>query len=875
MSRFVGLRPKSWICVGQGYAREEIKASLLASGQGFVAAAIGGLDEVCLRIVKAAGRAGPHEKPVLGPLARQEVLRAILSDRRLRGRFDELAHLRRQGGFWRRLDRALERGRLAFAHGDEERVYEERLRMRVGARPLRDELRLLSSAYEAWMRAEGFWDLPLLLAEATAILDEGWPAGLDRPESIHHYSVQAPESRELAFLELLGRHSAYRRMGEGEGPAHLETEWSWERWHTIDDCADALASELSAGSLEDVAVLIPDDAAVRRGLGRALGEWGIPLSDPRDPTRIKWDEGLKRACLPLELVARGFERERVAAWRPEQAREIYRRGVRAGIRSYQGGKLVVLHQELQALERKLGGKKTCAEIGRAHLEALEGDPRSRELLPFFEALWKKFAEDLARVKEEGRKAPPLLWLERVKERLAQTPPPLERERPFAGLDVYRLHQAVPRAGQRPRAFREIIWLAAPSDWLTRESVGDDWYTEREREVLSGEFAVRSGIQAATERLSALRAWVGQAARVRILDPEYDFDGRERESAESLLGELVHEGLGTLPPETPVNRGSHPRWRPSYRAERLPPVLSLKLPPLPLRPDGSLPSISATALDHYSRCGFLALAYDRWKLSDLDEPGADLWPHVRGNLLHSAVKILTQNRVDGGGFSVTPEEALDRAWREHPPEGVLQGLATERLIKTRLLLVLRAFCEKEREYIVRSAATTVAFDDRKFSLLLPSAEVVGKPDRIDENEHGFFIIDYKASGALPHGEDMVELGYRLQLPFYALASRGELGKDILGLQFVELSRKGARTRGIFFREHNGKEPGRFTNARSNSKSLLATSPAESWSRLSEHLELHARGYVSGEFEARPKKDEECPNCRVSDLCGLRRKGGPDV
>jgi hypothetical protein len=102
-----------------------------------------------------------------------------------------------------------------------------------------------------------------------------------------------------------------------------------------------------------------------------------------------------------------------------------------------------------------------------------------------------------------------------------------------------------------------------------------------------------------------------------------------------------------------------------------------------------------------------------------------------------------------------------------------------------------------------------------------------------------------------------------------AAQRELGKPVLGVQFVELNKKGGRGSGIFFTRYNGKEPGKLTTLTARSKSLLALDPADAWSALSDKMHAQARGFVSGRFEARPKKDKECDTCLVSDLCGFRR------
>jgi hypothetical protein len=150
-------------------------------------------------------------------------------------------------------------------------------------------------------------------------------------------------------------------------------------------------------------------------------------------------------------------------------------------------------------------------------------------------------------------------------------------------------------------------------------------------------------------------------------------------------------------------------------------------------------------------------------------------------------------------------------------------------------------------------------------------IIGIPDRVDEHPEGLFVIDFKTSSSLPKGSEMVEQGYRLQLPFYALAVQKTFGKDAVGVQFVELNRAAGRSRGIFFSQYNGDEPGKITDFSKRNSSLLSMSPQDAWVRIEEHLTKHAQDYLNGIFEAKPKKPDECQTCRMNDLCGRRRRG----
>ena len=338
--------------------------------------------------------------------------------------------------------------------------------------------------------------------------------------------------------------------------------------------------------LTECVSLISDSSSSRRTLQRALAQQGIQLSDSRDPTRIRWDETIKWAMLPLEVVARGFERTRVIpylqnysrateAQKSEWIREIQNRGVRNGLESYSGGKLVLCCAELKSLNLKLGGKKTALELARAHLEYLEEnlDPERVWVRGFFEGIWKQLTIDLERVFFDKRRAAPLLWLERLQARIAEAPAPVERLKPQGGLDAYRLHQ-IPS-----RAYQKISIFGVPALWLSDEGVGDYWFSEREREVLSSEFAVRSGIQVRQERTEALRAWLSGAQEVVFLDALHDQDGRERESILPIWNSFrkISASGNHQISDKPIERGSHPRWTKSYGALRpVPPQKVLEL-----------------------------------------------------------------------------------------------------------------------------------------------------------------------------------------------------------------------------------------------------------------------------------------------------------
>ena len=920
LAEFSGLRPRAWICLGPGYGREELKSVFFEQGQALGAEVLTRVEGLAARIL------GVNEERVLAGPARQEVLRFILAQSSVLTLMPEMRRLRRQSGFFRKLDRSVQAGRMAWTHADEREVHEERLLEKVGENQVRTEVQKLAFIYEQWLSAEGLWDPPMLLRASIERLQSGEGTAGALPQAIFRLSAQTPESLERSFWEVLAREVECVDLAREEAAALADAndsaegvagadadddrsaddrsvatasappsgpEFHWTRWHTLDDAAEALAEHLATLEPEFLAqhtILIPDQTAVRRSMRRALQAHGVPLSDPRDPMRLRFEESLKRALAPLEVVSGRFERRAVIAYAQmlgqaatskggalpagsaDQAllwvKEIHSRGVRIGLEGYQGGKLTALYAELTRLHERLGGKLTLADFTSRWIEEIAEakwleESEKRWLAPWLDRLLGEMAKDVARVGLGSRRAPPLFWMERIAERIDQATPPIERSKPRFGVTLSRLGQAPLKGTQH------LHLLGLPPQWISGDGVGDLWYPDRERELLGSEFQLRSSRTVREERVRLLQGWATATdAHLEIWDAIYDWDGRERESLLPLFRET---GWTDRVPAEAEDRGAHPRWIPSFGSLRPAPPTQVKLPSLL---QAGVSKISATELEHMSRCGFTGLAKGRWRLFDLREAEPELWPDVRGNILHLAVQRLLESRDADGNFARDPESALEEAWQTERPRGLLRGERLEQLARRKMLEVLQAFCVAERDYVSRAHTRVSSLEGP--ALRWKSAhgvEVTGIPDRIDEHPEGLFILDNKSSSALPKGQDMIGLGYRLQLPFYALAVQEQLGKPVIGLQFVELNRKAGRSSGLFFSQWNGKEEGNLTYARGNSRSLVKTSPEDAWSKIREHVESAVGAYVDGCYDVKPKLPSECTDCAYRDLCGRNRQGAP--
>ena len=872
-----GLSPSLWVSVGGEFSREDLKQQLFSADVGFTADAFTDLDSLCAKII------GVSSGRILSPLARREGLRLLLGKRTILARLPEMRRLKRQRSFLKKLDRALQAGRLAFAHDQEREVIDGRIEALNGSNPVRSEIEFMATVYQAWLESADLWDQARLLEAATLRLDEGWPVSVPKPEELRLLTYQKPESRLVAFLGALEQQGvSVNWAGERELETPDSPEWSWRRWHTVDDSVEFLVRELvSAPDLSNEIVLIPDDAGVKRSLKRALVAAGLPLADPRDNLALRQDEKIKAALLPIQMVAGRFERELVVSWircfqnqsqsQPQNqpsklipwVTEIYSRGIQDGLPSYGGGKLVELHRELTLLGEQLGRKMLLEELAETHLRLLAGHSALAGVQAFFGEFWATWIEEQELLGETARLSPIVYWWERIRDRLEGSMLRPDRSRPAEGVQVYRLSQAVPfdaRPGSR-------VWmLGIPSNHLD-SPVGDYWYSVRDRDVLAAEFPVRSSHDSRRERLAILTDWAAWAGEVQVCDVLFDWNGKERETPAALLRKLPGFAL-----EAPVEMGAALRWLPSYGGARTvqPQVLRL-----PIRVEGPEKKavLDATELDHLSRCAFQWVGLDRWKLRDLEEPDIELPPNIKGNILHAAAELLIRARNNQGIFSRSAEEVLEEVWKTKGLRGLLRGKRLEGYVKATVLKVLHKFMADEEAYVLRSRTQVLSLeDDTRLELELPEGRVHGRPDRIDEHPEGLFLIDYKSTANVPTGRKMLDEGYRLQLAFYSLAAARKFGKPLIGAQFVSLVPAGGRNRGIFFSKWNGaKVEGALTLTTAANRSLFADlGPEEVWSGFEERIRDVLRSYLSGEFRVAPKDPaSECRSCTLQDVCGRNR------
>ena len=283
---FSGLSPRVLLVTGSGFQRELIKDALIARVGAVAGKWILSPDQLALEILRDGGCV----LSLVSPAGRQEFYRLLFSNRTVLAHYLALRQLKRQDGFYRRLDQAVLACREVIAHEQEREVLEERLQaLGLGNAELRREIVGLSRALDAWMESKNLADGPRLLGLATQELVRRRSLGelpgiLSGREALFRFRVQDPQALESLFFDELASVLPCR-----DGMELFATEadfpsWTWKRSHTLHDSAERLATQLLDRDWSKQVILIPDTAPdVRLALRRALQDAGIPEFDPRDP----------------------------------------------------------------------------------------------------------------------------------------------------------------------------------------------------------------------------------------------------------------------------------------------------------------------------------------------------------------------------------------------------------------------------------------------------------------------------------------------------------------------------------------------------------------------------------------------------------------
>lgn len=822
-SQLLGIEPSARLCAGEGFSREKIKAELLATGQGLRREAVTSLEALAWERLQL-----PAE-PLLDSWTSAILFAEALDDPQtaeianavpvLRNRLKEPA--------WRRkIGRTLIQAREAFAHFEELRVWVERLESASQAplTPMFEQWVIAVTYWEAWLAQVQLWDRPRLLLEAARA-----EVRTSQAQTIWRLDLrERVESREQALWDVLGaRHlalpedrlTAWNPWNLGDVQAQVRIHVA----HTWDDVADIWADQVveAAGSghfndhFNGQALVIPDAPALRRTLYRALRRRGIPLYDDRDPTALRMDERIKAALGEM------------------------RRTVRT------------------ALTLEAFGENLQTRVG-------DGYRLLEPLMQRWTTQWLKWGE---RVPQLVRPRPASTWVQWLEEQIERAAPVESRRNTSGGQEIFR--QSTVSLRNWPQM--SLMGLQPLEPISGRDLMWKDRYRSR----LATEFAIDDPMSKLRHQQRLLRAWLQSVDAGGVIQI---WTCEESVAAGSDPAQVALQCLASLgaPAEKKDDVSDqvlcevvrHQVWAPralSYQPDSwaLAEIgAEVRLPPGP----GPAPW-SVSQVERYSRCPFIALAQDRWKLEDARLQSIELPPSDRGKILHRVVEIAAR-ACDAIVTGDDARRCVETAWAEVPRDPAWQETpAMCEALLTQWTHVLQVFLEKEKAYRSQTGAVPRGFEER-FTWVEPrtQTQIRGVLDRYDvlPDGRGIVVMDYKTGGDVPSGRTMVENGYRLQLGVTALALQSQLQTPVVAAHFVKLDRTGHRTRGVFFEPWVDRRW--IAHATTRKQNIFKEDErADAWDQMHARLEEQLRSRSQGIFDALPRLAQECAACGWREVC----------
>lgn len=854
--KITGFFPTATAVVSNGTSREDWKTRCFQKGKGLKSDAIlKPKDLAVLLVPEAKGR-------ILGPISRQELLRQTFRDINIRQALTELRKARFRPRYLEALDRALQSGRMKFAHSAELEVAQQVLNEKNGFVEKRNEYFALHRFWERLLELRELWDEARLFSEAAERVDT-WspPVALQEIYWIAHESESA---RVSYFLEALKRKVQVHVVPPTqENNSSIPKTLLRKRWHSLEDAALGLLDRFQSDSdLDDLWIVIEDDPLIRRTLRRVAESRGLFLQDARDPMSNVVDESIKVSTLEFELVARGFKWEQVLEWiRFSKHSWTDREGIRKavleeGLTSARK-KWPELEQKVNELTARFPLRPNFEELKAG---VLQGNGHHSLLEKVFDH-WKLALQPVGAL---GQRWPLRIWLDQFLERVTKAPPSVDPYRTRRGLRLFRVDQARPPVLNPATA--TVVFFGLSPKFLEPLATSEDWLTAQDLECLSQEFQIPHREQLQEQNHRSFLGWYEPCRQAESFEWSYDHAGTEVETLDWGYAQVT--GLETSLEEM----SAHPRHLRSLQAQREPKSAECQLEWM--RSDSTWP---ISLMQTYGVCPFTAFAAYGLKLKDEEDPDYDLKSSERGSLVHAAVEVwLGAQMADA---RVSPEEAFRQAWKKQRKTGLLKSHRLEKNFREQTIQILKQFVASEAEFQDFSKS-------KPFRLEVPvqwnvgNFQFQGRIDRVDTHPEGWIVFDYKTASKVPNGEDALR-GLGLQLPAYGLAwkatSPENAAQPLVGAGYIQLtSREVIRNQGVFFQKFNRRKKAdqvEFPVSRltGNSRSLFQEEPEQIWDRFESLLQEKAQAMGQGLFSATPTDPQDCTSCRFSAVCGVKRRG----
>ena len=875
--KITGLDPVGILCVGTGFVREEWKSLCFKGRKSITQNSILSPKQIAQLLVPEA------QNRILENSARLELLRLAVKNSQVREALPILTQRRFRPRFFEGLDRALQQGRMLFAHEEEATVFEERLKERTGVDLKREEFFLLNRYWQKLLEARNLWDEARLFADAASVLQNG-----DLPPSLAGKEIFKLEHfQDLPRLEYfwneISKVLSLRRILSKELLPHFEDQGAMKRKeaHSLEDAILFLMDHLqeqckTEEDLDAHAVVIPDEPALRRTLKRVAESRGFLFQDSRDPTQVLQSEEMKLCLLELELVAKGFTAAQVMTWMGTQPslksqvgdlrKKIIEKGIVSGLQSYSW--LPTLFPLLLAIKERYSSRCTLMQLR----ESVKQSARILFLPAWvdlvLDRIFTQWEESFEQLELQDQKRPIRYWLEQLQDKIKKATPMVAPVKHRHGLQLYRADQAVSLALLEKINEGKAItihFVGIDAGFFEPREAGNEWFSVRDHELLAHEFGLISLQEGKTQRLNSFHSWASlSSAHSYFWDFEYNETGSEREPADwSCFGDLLADEAVA---EVEEHLGMHPSlWNSVF------PKLKVHPPQVTVAMNRTEWPVSF--LNAFGNCGFSAFASHVLRLYDERETDFELKGDVFGNLIHSAAESVLK-------LKLLPEEAFEKAWKSTTPTAWLKSPRLYTSIRYKAIQVLNTLLLSESEYQARAQTVPTHFE-MEVNWEKDGMNFIGRIDRIDQHRDGLVVVDYKTSASSANGQAMLDQGRDLQLPIYSLAIQKKLDQPVIAAQYLQLAPlKTNRHVGILFTKWNQARKDdpielAVTKARSNSKSLFSDEPEVVWERVNERVTTLIRSIRAGNFSAAPVDPKVCVSCRYELVCGKARKGNEPV
>ncbi|MGE3260590.1 MAG: PD-(D/E)XK nuclease family protein [Bacteriovoracia bacterium] len=303
----------------------------------------------------------------------------------------------------------------------------------------------------------------------------------------------------------------------------------------------------------------------------------------------------------------------------------------------------------------------------------------------------------------------------------------------------------------------------------------------------------------------------------------------------------------------------------------------------------VPKFSASLLERYKECPFLAFAEKVLRLEDKIQPlSLDLSPMEEGNIVHRALELFYGEHK--GKNLPSPEarlellqRCLNQAVSEQKVDYFKGGEELKRNQVERLRRLLANFLEEDARYYELFPYFRDPDVEKKVSGSLGEGlPWEGKVDRVDvdETNRRFVVSDYKLGATTPTSLELDSLE-RFQLQLYLDAMEKQYpGFEPAGGLYVSL-KTGKRNQGLVRKEFNQTkktaEPGqvKYFKFGGTSKALKTD---EEFAILKEDSLAEAKRLAleirSGRFDVTPLDEEtSCKRCEVRPACRIRELRAP--